>query len=103
MGCIQMGPKAAVGGMQYLEAPPGAAHVPRSLRAPGAGEHHKQQETTALGCGASPCAQRPPRATAWEFGRLVGLCSSSPYRLTIFLLHSLNPQTKYLFPSPSFS
>lgn len=29
MGCIQIGPKAAVGGMQYLEAPPGAAHVPR--------------------------------------------------------------------------
>lgn len=60
MGCIQMGPKAAVGGMQYLEAPPGAAK-----RSPALSGHQGRVSTTSSrrpqpwGVGRDPALSGP--------------------------------------------
>lgn len=52
MGCFQKGPKATVGRVQCLEAPPGGST--NSLALLGhqeASQHHKRWETTALSSG----------------------------------------------------
>lgn len=85
MECFQKGPKATVGRVQCLEAPPEGSRQPGSPGAQGLSAPLAVGDTRPSGVYS---AQSLPRASAWRFGRLVDLHSSN--HSTIFLLHSSN-------------